>query len=339
MRAPKNNSLSVVTPGFNGRLTKNLPSVLGLNGQTHSPSQDQRPDSRLQNIFTVDLEDWFHGLEFPQESWAHYSSRIETCLANLLELLSEFGVHATFFVLGPVAEQFPDAVRELARAGHEVGTHGYSHDFVYRQSPQRFALELRRSKDAIEPIIGRSVVSHRAAFFSITCRSQWALQILVENGIRFDSSVFPVVNYRYGMPGAPRTIHRVGGIQGSLIEFPPSTVNILGVNVPVCGGAYFRILPYCMTRLGIRHLNRMGQPVVFYIHPWELDRDLPRVSLPRRIALTHYWNQESTGARLRRLLAEFKFGPLTDLPGPWSQALDRSDLAQAHETASRAACG
>lgn len=266
-----------------------------------------------ENGFTVDLEDWFHGLELPSTSWSCFESRIEASLSLLLDLLSANHVRATFFVLGPVAERFPQLVRDLARAGHEIGTHGYSHQFVYRQSPQQFETELRRSKDMLEDMVSQPVRSHRAAFFSITLDSLWALDILAAQGIRYDSSVFPVVNYRYGIPGAPRQIHRILCRQGDLIEFPPSTIRFFGVNVPVCGGAYFRILPYWFTRLGLRKLNAAGQPAIFYIHPWELDPAPPHFDLPKRISLTHYWNLTSAAARLKRLLRDFRFTALRDL--------------------------
>jgi polysaccharide deacetylase family protein (PEP-CTERM system associated) len=267
------------------------------------------------NALTIDFEDWYQGLEIPSSHWDGYEDRIEQAGRKLLNLLAEANARATFFVLGAVAERHPHLVREIASAGHEVGTHGYSHSLIYQLSPQRFREELRRSIGLLENLAGKPIWGHRAPFFSITRASWWALEILADCGIRYDSSVFPVVNYRYGIPEAPRWPHTLGQDGASLVEFPMSTWRLLGRNVPMAGGAYFRIYPYAFTRWAFEWINRQGKPAVFYLHPWEIDPEQPRIPLPRRIALTHYFNLGATERRLRRLLSDFRFAPMREILG------------------------
>lgn len=264
------------------------------------------------NAFTVDFEDWYQGIEIPPERWGGFEDRMVRSGRAILDLLAEFGVRATFFVLGSVAERHPELVREIVRGGHEVGTHGWSHQLVYNLTPDEFRGEIRRSLDLLHELAGRRPIGHRAPFFSITRDSLWALDVLSEEGLRYDSSVYPVENYRYGIPDAPRWPHRVNP---GLIEFPLSTLRLLGRNVPVAGGAYFRIYPYAVTRAAFRALNRAGRVAVFYIHPWELDPDHPRIPLPRRIAATHYVNLHATVPRLRALLRDFRFAPMQEVLG------------------------
>jgi polysaccharide deacetylase family protein (PEP-CTERM system associated) len=265
------------------------------------------------NALTIDFEDWYQGLEIPHTDWQGYEDRLPESGRRLLRLLAEAGVRATFFVLGRVAEMHPELVREIVADGHEIGTHGWSHTLVYRMRPQEFGDELRRSIRLLEDLGGRPVIGHRAPFFSITRQSLWALEILAEAGIRYDSSVFPVRNYRYGIEDAERWPHTITAGPRQIVEFPISTWRIGGRNLPIAGGAYFRILPYGFTRQGLRAVNREGHAAVFYLHPWELDPEHPRIRLPRRIALTHYANLRSTAGRLRRLLRDFRFAPMKEV--------------------------
>lgn len=266
------------------------------------------------NALTIDFEDWYQGLEIPHTDWDGYEDRMESCGRRVLELLAEKGVRGTFFVLGRVAERHPHLVREIAAGGHEIATHGWSHTLVYRLTPETFRSELERSIRMLEDLAGQAVVGHRAPFFSITRQSLWALEILGECGIRYDSSIFPVLNYRYGIEDAPRWPYEVETTApGRLQEFPITTWRVLGRNLPVAGGAYFRIFPYLLTRLAFRSINRSGQPAVFYIHPWELDPNHPRIPLPRRIAFTHYANLNATEGRMRRLLSDFSFAPMREV--------------------------
>lgn len=267
----------------------------------------------LLNALTIDFEDWYQGLEIPVDQWSTFEDRIEYSGSRVLELLAEAGVRATFFVLGYVAEKYPALVRAIAAAGHEIGTHGYSHTLIYTQKPETFRDELRRALHAVEDATGGKVRGHRAPFFSITNRSLWALDILAEAGITYDTSIFPVHNYRYGISDAPRWPYDIRAGGATMREFPISTWRLLGQNVPIAGGAYFRILPYALTRAGLRSINRSGHSAVFYIHPWEFDPDHPRLALPRRIAATHYFNLRSTAARFRRLLRDFQFAPMREV--------------------------
>lgn len=262
------------------------------------------------NAFTVDFEDWFQGIELDPSQWAGCEDRLAVGTLRLLALLSEADVKATFFILGSAADRAPDLVKEIAAQGHEIGTHGHSHEFVYRLGQQRFREDIERSLESLAKLVSQPIRGHRAPYFSITPGCEWAFEELAACGLSYDSSVFPVQNYRYGDPKAPRWLHeRPPGIR----ELPPSTWRCAGRNIPVAGGAYFRIFPYTLTRFGLQQANTAGQPAVFYIHPWELDPEHPRVPVPRRVAVTHYWNLRATEPRLRRLLADLPFAPAVDV--------------------------
>jgi polysaccharide deacetylase family protein (PEP-CTERM system associated) len=239
-------------------------------------------------------------------------------LGKLLELLDEANVLGTFFWLGPAAEAYPDLLRQTADAGHEIGCHGWSHDLVYEMGRERFRDETRRATETIENIVGRKVPTYRAAYFSVTERSMWALEVLVELGYRYDSSIFPVRNWRYGIPDFPPQPQIVPTAAGPIHEFPISVRRVMGRNLPVSGGAYFRLYPYAVTRANFRAAEEEGRPTVFYLHPWELDPSHPRVSFHWKAWLTHYANLRSTEPKLRRMLREFRFTTL-------SQAWDDTD--------------
>ena len=198
----------------------------------------------------------------------------------------------------------PELIREIHARGHEIGTHGYSHQFVYKLGREGFRRDLHRSLDVLEEILQVPITGYRAPFFSITGEEEWAFDVLMEAGIDYDSSVFPVYNYRYGIPSAPRWIYQA---RKGLTEFPLSTYRIGRCNFPLGGGAYFRIFPYNFTRFAMHQINASQKAVVFYIHPWELDPEHPRLELPRRIGLTHYWNLDGVGKRIRKMLSEFSF--------------------------------
>jgi polysaccharide deacetylase family protein (PEP-CTERM system associated) len=278
------------------------------------------------NAFTVDFEDWYQGLEIDPGEWHRYEGRVGVGTRRLLELLDEAGARATFFVLGYAAEQAPDLVREIRSRGHEIGTHGYGHGFAYRLGQEGFRQDLERSLEVLSRIGVGPVLGHRAPFFSITSRSEWALDVLRQCGLAYDSSVFPVRNYRYGIPGAARWPHQ---IRPGLLEFPISTCRLWGTNIPVGGGAYFRLFPYTLTWYGMRRINAAGHPAVFYLHPWELDPEHPRLDLPRRIGLTHYWNLGATAGRLRRLLADFRFAAMHEVLGINAVAAGRGERKNA----------
>jgi polysaccharide deacetylase family protein (PEP-CTERM system associated) len=271
------------------------------------------PTPYMQHAFTVDVEDWYQGIPVAPEVRARAESRLDRGLDALLDLLNAHRVRGTFFVLGPVAERWPGAVRRIAAEGHEIGCHGWSHDLLYTMTPPRFREETIRARATLESLTGRPVTAYRAAYFSITRQSWWALGALAELGFRYDSSIFPVRNWRYGIPDFDPVPQRIDTPAGPIAEFPISVRPLFGQNVPIAGGAYFRIYPYHVTRANLRWAERMQQPAVFYIHPWELDPKHPRVPFYWKAHLTHYANLTATVPRLHRMLSEFQFGPLADV--------------------------
>lgn len=267
------------------------------------------------NAFTVDLEDWYHGLTSTNRQphlWPELESRVVANTERLLDLLATYDVRATFFVLGKVAERYPDLVRRVAAAEHEIGVHGYAHEAICYLTPERFASQLDRTLELLATLTSKPIIGHRGPYFSINRHSLWALDVLHERGFRYDSSIFPTRNMLYGYPEAPRLPHRLGD-GNSLTEFPLSTVRLGGINWPIAGGFYVRALPYTMVRLGIQRLNRQGHPAIMYAHPWELDLRQPRPRVTPREMITHYHGRCRLEDKLRRLLEGFQFGPLCEL--------------------------
>lgn len=272
----------------------------------------------MKNLLTIDVEEWFHtsALEhyIKREDWSGLESRLTPNVQQLLELLHERQSRATFFILGWVAERYPHLVREIAAANHEIASHGWRHRLIYRLDPQTFQEYTRRSKQVLEDITGQEVLGYRATSFSVVKKTLWALDIIKEAGFRYDSSMFPIGHHDlYGMAKAPRFpfIHDNG-----LIEIPPSTIKILGKNIPFAGGGYFRLYPYPLTKAMIKEVNRQGYPAVIYLHPWELDPGCPRLKgLDRRTRFRQYVNLDKTAGRLKRLLADFQFGTISDYIG------------------------
>jgi polysaccharide deacetylase family protein (PEP-CTERM system associated) len=270
------------------------------------------------NALTVDVEDYFHVSAFApsvhRDSWESREPRVVRNTRRLLTLFEQFNVRGTFFVLGWVAERHPQLVRDIAARGHEIASHGYSHRLVYEQSQAEFREETLRSKGLLEDITGRPILGYRAASYSVVRRSLWALDILVELGFAYDSSIFPVRHDRYGIPDAKRAPHRVSTAGGAcIVEWPLATANVLGLRLPVAGGGYFRLLPYWLSRWGLKSINRRDrQPFIFYLHPWEIDPDQPRVPATWLSRFRHYTNLEKCEGRLRRLLGEFPFASVRD---------------------------
>lgn len=267
----------------------------------------------LTNALTVDVEDYFHVSAFSESidrnHWDRYPCRVEANTRVLLALFEKASVKATFFVLGWVAERYPALVREIASAGHEVACHGYSHELVYRQSPAVFREESKRSKGILENIIQQPVKGYRAASYSITPKSVWALDVIAELGFLYDSSIFPVRHDRYGMPGSRREPHALKTPAGhALVEFPLSTFQLLRYRLPVAGGGYFRLFPYWFTRYALGRINAVDRlPFIFYLHPWEIDPNQPRVQAGRLSRFRHYQNLERCEQRLVALLKDFSF--------------------------------
>jgi polysaccharide deacetylase family protein (PEP-CTERM system associated) len=264
----------------------------------------------MKNVMSIDVEDWFcvYNLSrlVPYAEWGKCESRVERNTIRLLDLFRKHDVEATFFVLGWVADRFPDLVREIERGGHEVASHGYSHRLLTFMTPQEFRADLQRSLEVLNKLSSEEVRGFRAPSFSLTRKTLWAVDILRESGIQYDSSIFPMgFHPEYGMAGAELGPFQLGE---GLTELPMSVAEVLGRRIPCSGGGYFRLYPYATTRWLMRRCNEQGRAVIFYLHPWEVDPMQPRVrgmSLSTR--LRHYNNLAKTEERLERLLGEFAF--------------------------------
>lgn len=267
------------------------------------------------NALTIDLEDWYQGLTSTSrriDQWPRFENRVVENTERILEILGQASVKATFFVLGYVADQFPNLIQRVADDGHEIALHGYHHQHVYRLTLDQFCRDVALGMEAVQQASGKKVIGFRAPMFSINGSTNWALQELCAMGFRYDSSVFPIRNFYYGNPNAPR--HPYRPLEGrAFMEFPLATVRIIGINWPVGGGFYVRTLPYQLIRAGIRHLNQEGQPAVMYVHPWELDLEQRYYQVTFRERITHYHGRTSLQNKLCRLIQDFDFAPLDKL--------------------------
>jgi polysaccharide deacetylase family protein (PEP-CTERM system associated) len=266
------------------------------------------------NALSFDVEDWFQVENLKEviscDDWECCEPRVVENTRRVLRLLKRHQTRATFFILGWVAERCAGLVTEIANAGHEIASHGYGHELVYKLSPERFLDDVSRSRDILESITSKPVLGYRAPSFSITPKSLWALDTLKNAGFHYDSSVFPTsFHNRYGFNGTSSNPFRH---DNGLLEIPLTTYRFCGANFPLAGGAYFRLFPYACFRHLCRRLNSQGKPIVFYLHPWELDPHQPRMSVRFNYRLRHYVNLDKTEKRLEKLLAEFKFVPLAD---------------------------
>lgn len=270
------------------------------------------------NSMTVDVEDYYQVSAFNEvinyNDWKKYESRVERNTNNILDMFDESNLKATFFVLGWVAENHPAIVKEIQQRGHEIACHGYSHRLIYTQTPEIFSDETKRAKDILEDITGSPVSGYRAASYSITKKSLWALDILAEAGFKYDSSIFPILHDRYGIPDAPKEPHIIQTDNGSeIIEFPLSTYKLLGITLPVSGGGYFRLYPYKLTKYALDNINKNHNMFVFYLHPWEIDPEQPRIKASILSRFRHYNNLHKCEARLRQLVDDFNFTTMKDL--------------------------
>lgn len=285
--------------------------------------------------FTVDLEEYFQVSAFEprvkRSDWKHFESRVTEQVTLLLELLARHDVRATFFVLGWVAQRQVELIRSIARAGHEIASHGWDHARVTDQTPAQFWESVRRTKDLLEEITSEPVLGFRAPSFSIVPGREWALDILIAAGYRYDSSLFPVRRPGYGYPNGRPDPHWLKCPAGLLAEIPPTTLHWCGLRLPAAGGAYFRLLPYGLVQAALRQSARRGVPGTFYIHPWELDADQPRLEVSWLTRVRHYGGLGRTAQRLERLLAEFRFKAIKDTVGALSAATvgSRGDRAPA----------
>lgn len=276
-------------------------------------STGQPVASRMTHVLSVDVEDYFMVEAFAscvrRDTWDSWPSRVVSNTERVLDLFQRFNVKATFFFVGWVARKFPALVRQTAAAGHELACHSYWHRTVHSLSPQEFRRDTQAAVRAIEDAAGVKIWGYRAPSWSITGNCLWALDILAEEGFSYDSSIFPIRHDLYGVPGAKRfryTHHCANGQR--LEEFPPTTVRLLGQNIPAAGGGYLRIFPCWYTQLVFRRFeNSYRKPVVVYLHPWELDPDQPRINGKLRSRFRHYTNLRKTQNRLTRLLDQYSF--------------------------------
>lgn len=258
------------------------------------------------------MEEWFQVENLKevisQEGWAYCEKRLNINISEILFLLERYEAKATFFILGWIAEKYPEIVAAIDRRGHEIGSHGYAHKMVFTQTEDEFREDVIKSIDILEELTGKQVLGYRAPSFSINQNSFWAFEILSGLGIKYDSSIFPIKHPEYGIPSAPRFPFEIKLKNGmKLIEFPLSTVQVFGLNFPVAGGAYLRILPYCYNRWGIKRLNSEGRTAVVYFHPWEIDPGQPREMVSFSKRFRHYTNLDIMKQKLKRLLKDFEF--------------------------------
>ncbi|MDR2344693.1 MAG: DUF3473 domain-containing protein [Planctomycetaceae bacterium] len=277
----------------------------------------------MQNAFSVDVEDYYQVGAFARiisfGDWNKWESRVVTNTRRILDILESAikPVKATFFVLGWIAERHPDLVPEIVSRGHEIASHGFCHQLVYEQTEEAFRNDVTISRQILCSQSQQEVIGFRAPSFSIVSRTPWAHQILAETGYKYDSSVFPIYHDLHGNPNAPREIYTIETSAGSIQEFPPAVIKILGQNIPVGGGGYFRFFPYFVTKMCLKTVNKQNLPFVFYIHPWETDPLQPRIpNAPLKSRFRHYLNLNRTTKRLKKLLNDFNFTTIKNILYP-----------------------
>lgn len=267
----------------------------------------------MKNALTIDVEDYFQVAALakwaPTKSWDDFPLRVEKNTDRILQLFADREIKATFFVLGWIADRCPELVRRIVSEGHELASHGYSHQLIYNQTPEVFKEETVRSKKLLEDISGVAINGYRAASYSITKQSLWALDTIAEAGFTYDSSIFPVKHDRYGIPDAIEIPHRLTTPAGhEIVEFPITALKLPKYKLPIAGGGYFRLFPYWFSRWGLKRVNKtQQQPFVFYLHPWEIDPEQPRLPATGLSKFRHYNNLDVCEERLINLLDDFKF--------------------------------
>lgn len=284
------------------------------------------------NGMSVDVEDWFQVGAFEsvidKDDWHTLADRVERNCHRILAMFADEGIKGTFFTLGWVAQRHPGLMRRIADQGHEIASHGWAHDRVFRMTPDQFARDLDMSRKAIEDAAGQGILGYRAPSFSIDATTPWAHEVLAEQGYAYSSSVAPVAHDHYGWREAPRFAFRP--VAGSdLLEIPVTTAEFGGRRLAAGGGGFFRVLPYGFSRWAIRQVNRRDhRPAVFYFHPWEVDPDQPRVSnAPMKSRLRHYTNLDGMADKLRQLIGEFQWGRMDALAAREAARADALEAA------------
>lgn len=273
------------------------------------------PGHPITNALTIDVEDYFQVSAFAshiaRSEWDNRECRVERNVERILQMLDTYGVTATFFTLGWVAERYPGMVRRIVDLGHELASHGYGHERASDQSEEIFFSDVSRAKVLLEDLSGQEVKGYRAPSFSIGISNLWAFDCLERAGYRYSSSIYPIRHDHYGMPDAPRFAHRVGG----LLEVPATTLRLGHRNWPASGGGYFRLMPYMLSRWMIRRINDLDQQAaIFYFHPWEIDAEQPRVGgIGAKTRFRHYVNIGQMESRLNCLLRDFSWGRMDQI--------------------------
>jgi polysaccharide deacetylase family protein (PEP-CTERM system associated) len=265
----------------------------------------------MKHSFSIDVEEWFDGMTQGRDNG--FERRLESQVNDLLNLLEEYSTHATFFWLGSRAKEYPWLVSRVASLGHEIGCHGFNHVPVYNLTPMQFRTETTAATAMLEDMTGKKVAGFRAPYFSITRKSLWALEVLAECGYSYDSSIYPIRHWRYGIPNHPSSIHTISTPSGNIVEVPMVVRRIVGVNIPCSGGAYFRIYPYALTASNILVMDSLGKSVGFNIHPWEIDPGHPRIKRSFRERIPHYYSLKRTEIKLHRLLSDFSFTTIANV--------------------------
>lgn len=285
---------------------------------------------KVRHVLSFDVEEHFQVAAFwsaaRRREWDQLSSRVERNTRKISDLLLEHSTRATFFVLGWVAERHPDLVKDLAQQGHEIASHGYGHELVSTQTPAQFREDVRRSKQILEDLIGRQVVGYRAPSFSISSRTEWAISVLIEEGYRYDSSIYNRFRSAQGSKAINTETYQLETKAGTIWEVSPSTMNACGLQLPVAGGGYFRLFPYAASKMFLKNLERQGSQLVMYLHPWELDPEQPRMDGPLLSKVRHYLNLGKTEQRLRWLLRDFSFAPINEVVRPIRNIIDGKDV-------------
>lgn len=290
----------------------------------------------ITHAMTVDVEDYYHVAAFAKvikpSEWDQWPSRVEANTDKLLQLFDDANIKITFFILGWVAERYPELVKRIRAQGHEIASHGYSHQLIYKQTPEVFRAETAKSKQILEDLGQAPISGYRAASYSITRKSLWALDILAELGFTWDSSIFPTRHDNYGIPGSPEEPYTIITNSGAhLTEFPLTTANVFGQAIPAAGGGYFRQYPYALSRwLFERASLGQSKPQIFYLHPWEIDPEQPRVPNASWFSnFRHYTNLQRCMPRLQRMIGDFQFGTISQSLGSTAitKTLQMSELA------------
>jgi polysaccharide deacetylase family protein (PEP-CTERM system associated) len=276
----------------------------------------------ITHAMTVDVEDYFHVAAFNKvikpEEWEQWPCRVEENTHKLLQLFADTDIKITFFILGWVAERYPELVKAIHEQGHEIASHGYSHQLIYKQDPAVFRAETIKSKQILEDLAQVQVTGYRAASYSITRKSLWALDTLAELGFTWDSSIFPTRHDNYGIPGSPEEPYKIITTSGKVLtEFPLTTAKVFGQSIPAAGGGYFRQYPYALSRwLFERASNNQTKAQIFYLHPWEIDPDQPRIPNASWFSnFRHYTNLSRCLPRLERMIDDFQFGTISQSLG------------------------